>query len=69
MFEIIVCYIPHRLREAYARLPWKLHDFDCHHDANAILAEWIGEGEPIHPPGSPYLRKRENAALLPGAGE
>ena len=69
MSEVIVCYAERHLRDDYERLGWKLRGLDSHHSTHSILAEWKGDGEPVYPPGSRYLRKRENAALLPGAGE
>ncbi len=43
-------YVPHRRRDAYARMGWAVvADLGPHHGIYCVLMEWRGDGEPREP--------------------
>jgi hypothetical protein len=49
MTERIFKYVPHSLREAYESLGWIISELGPPHCDYSVLAEWIGDGEPLFP--------------------
>ncbi len=61
MTERIFRYVVHSKRAAYEACGWLISELGPPHCDYSVLAEWVGDGEPVEPPDSISRRQSEKA--------